>query len=137
MSRQDELNKLVSVHLGKAGDGSIVKPYVTPDKVDPGLLVSVPRYLNREQYGIEEGNLPFAGRDAWNAYEFSTLLKNGFPVSGWIKFAYSSDTPNIVESKSVKLYLNSFNMACVVEELRDLWRLEDKIAADLSKAVGG
>jgi len=137
MNNQDELNKLVSVHLGKAGDGTVVKPYVTPDEVDPSLLVSVPRSLNREQYGIEEGNLPFAGCDAWNAYEFSTLLKNGFPVSGWLKFSYSSSTPNIVESKSVKLYLNSYNMACVIEELQDLWRLEDKIAADLSRAVGG
>ena len=38
MNSQEELNKLVSVHLGKAGDGTIVNPYVTPDEVDPGLL---------------------------------------------------------------------------------------------------
>lgn len=135
--KQKTLNELVSVHLGKAGDGTVVKPYVTPDEVDPGLLVSVPRHLNRTGYGIDDDNLPFQGVDAWNAYEFSTLLKNGFPVSGWLKFTYPSDTPNIVESKSVKLYLNSFNMARLIETTDDIWTIEDKIATDLSAAVGG
>lgn len=134
---QVELNKLVGVHLGKAGDGSAVKPYVTPDEVDPSLLVAVPRYLNRTAYNIEEDNLPFVGMDAWNGYEFSTLLKNGFPVSGWVKFTYPSNTPNIVESKSVKLYLNSYNMARLIETTNDIWIVEDKITKDLSKAVGG
>jgi 7-cyano-7-deazaguanine reductase len=136
MNNQDELNKLVGVHLGKAGDGTAVKPYVTPDTVDPTLLVPVPRVLNRTAYNIDEDKLPFVGTDAWNAYEFSTLLTNGFPVSGWLKFTYSSDSPNIVESKSVKLYLNSFNMAKLVATTDDMWQVEDKIASDLSDAVG-
>ena len=68
MDNQEELNKLVGVHLGKAGDGSAVKPYITPDEVDAGLLVSVPRHLNRTGYGIEEDALPFVGIDAWNSY---------------------------------------------------------------------
>ena len=136
MSNQDELNKLVGVHLGKAGDGSAVKPYVTPDEVDPSLLVAVPRYLNRVGYGIEEEELPFVGMDAWNAYEFSTLLKNGFPVSGWLKFNYSASTPNIVESKSVKLYLNSYNMARLIESEQDIWKIEDQVQRDISKAIG-
>ena len=42
-----ELDRIVSKHLGKAGDGSIVKPYVTPDRADKSLLVPVPRVLNR------------------------------------------------------------------------------------------
>ena len=136
MDNQEELNKLVSVHLGKAGDGTVVKPYVTPDRVDPSLLVSVPRELNRTSYGLKEGNLPFVGVDAWNAYEFSTLLENGFPISGWLKFTYPSDSPNIVESKSVKLYLNSFNMARLIPTADDVYVIEDTIAADLSNAVG-
>jgi len=136
MNNQDELNKLVGVHLGKAGDGTAVKPYITPDTVDPTLLVSVPRVLNRTAYEIDESNLPFVGVDAWNAYEFSTLLVNGFPVSGWLKFTYSSESPNIVESKSVKLYLNSYNMAKLVTTTDDMWQVEEKIASDLSEAVG-
>ncbi len=136
MSNQEELNKLVSVHLGKAGDGTVVKPYVTPDDVDPSLLVAVPRHLNRTQYDIQEEALPFSGIDVWNSYEFSTLLTNGFPISGWLKFTYSSDSPNIVESKSVKLYLNSYNMARLIDTPDGLWIIEDQISKDLSEAVG-
>lgn len=136
MDNQKQLNELVSVHLGKAGDGSVVKPYVTPDEVDASLLVSVPRHLNRTQYDIKDDNLPFVGYDAWNAYEFSTLLKNGFPISGWVKFVYPSDSPCIVESKSVKLYLNSYNMARLIDHTDDLWRIEEKIQGDLEGAVG-
>lgn len=133
---QEELNTLVSVHLGKAGDGTLVKPYVTPEAVDPSLLVAVPRRLNRTAYKLDDNNLPFVGMDAWNAYEFSTLLTNGFPVSGWLKFTYSSDSPNIVESKSVKLYLNSYNMARLITSTDDVYVVEDKIEQDLSNAVG-
>ena len=137
MDNQDLLNQLASTHLGKAGDGSVVKPYITPDDVDASLLVAVPRHLNRTGYGLEDSNLPFIGFDAWNAYEFSTLLTNGFPVSGWLKFSYDSDTANIVESKSVKLYLNSYNMARLIKTQDELWLIEDKIAEDLGAAVGG
>lgn len=136
-NNQKALNDLVSVHLGRAGDGTVVKPYVTPDSVDPSLLVAVPRQLNRTAYDLHDDSLPFVGCDAWNAYEFSTLLKNGFPISGWMKFVYGSDTPNIVESKSVKLYLNSFNMARLIEKTDDIWIIEDKVQSDLENAVGG
>lgn len=137
LDNQKQLNELVSVHLGKAGDGTVVKPYVTPDEVDPELLVAVPRHLNRTGYDIKDDDLPFVGMDAWNSYEFSTLLDNGFPISGWLKFVYSSSTPNIVESKSVKLYLNSYNMARLIKSTDDIWMIEDKITKDLSNAVGG
>jgi 7-cyano-7-deazaguanine reductase len=133
----NEIEKLASVHLGKAGDGTVVKPYVTPDDVDSSLLVGIPRHLNRTSYNIEKENLPFVGMDAWNAYEFSTLLKNGYPVSGWLKFVYSSSSPNIVESKSVKLYLNSYNMARLIDQPEDIWMIEDRIQRDLEQAVGG
>ena len=137
MSEQDKLNELVSVHLGKAGDGSVVNPYVTPDDVDKNLLVAVPRYLNRVGYGIDDKDLPFEGYDAWNGYEFSTLLKNGFPVSGTLKFVYPANTPNIVESKSVKLYLNSFNMAKLIDSVEDIHIIEEIIATDIGNAVWG
>ena len=47
------INDIASVHLGKAGDGTVVKPYVTPDSIDPSLLVGIPRVLNRKQYKID------------------------------------------------------------------------------------
>ena len=73
MSNQDELNKLVGVHLGKAGDGSAVKPYVTPDAIDASLLVAIPRSINREVYNIDSNMLPFVGFDTWNCYEVSNI----------------------------------------------------------------
>ena len=132
-----KIEDIASVHLGKAGDGSVVKPYVTPDEVDASLLVGVPRVLNRTAYEIDEENLPFEGSDTWNCYEFSTLANNGFPVSGLLRIVYPSESPNIVESKSLKLYLNSFNMmknGDTIDEI--LINIEERIYQDLSKCLG-
>ena len=133
---KDIINELASVHLGKAGDGTVVKPYVTPDEVDPSLLVGVPRHLNRTQYNIHDDSLPFSGYDAWNAYEFSTLLKNGFPVSGWLKFVYPVESEKIVESKSVKLYLNSYNMARLIDSVDDIYVIENMISTHIASVIG-
>jgi 7-cyano-7-deazaguanine reductase len=126
------IEDIASVHLGKAGDGSVVKPYVTPDEVDPSLLVAVPRVLNRTQYGIDESHLPFVGYDTWNCYEFSTLLPNGYPLAGLLKIVYPSNSPTIVESKSLKLYLNSFNMS---RSFSSTHTLQSKIRDDLQRAL--
>ena len=135
-NRQEELNKLVNVHLGKAGDGSTVKPYVTPDNIDKELLVAVPRYLNRTDYGIEEDNLPFVGVDVWNCYEVSALTDNGYPVTGIAKIVYPANNPAIVESKSLKLYLNSYNMAKMGKTIEEVQQnVQIQIAIDLSEAL--
>ena len=133
-----DINEIASKHLGKAGDGTVVKPYVTPDEIDPSLLVGVPRYLNREQYNIEDdGSALFYGIDTWNSYEFSCLLDNGFPVSGQLKWSYPSYSDNIVESKSAKLYLNSFNMAKMGETIEEaVCNVEEKIETDLHSVLG-
>ncbi len=81
-----------------------------PKQYSPELLVAVPRHLNREQYDIDAENLPFTGFDAWHAYEIGFLTNKGLPVSGVIKFVYQCNNPYLIESKSLKLYLNSFNM---------------------------
>lgn len=126
------IEHIASVHLGKAGDGSVVKPYVTPDEVDPSLLVAVPRVLNRIQYGIDEAHLPFTGYDTWNCYEFSTLLPNGYPLTGVLKIVYASNSLSIVESKSLKLYLNSFNMS---KKFTSAIVIEAKIKNDLQHVL--
>jgi 7-cyano-7-deazaguanine reductase len=104
------IESIASKHLGKAGDGSVVKPYVTPDAIDASLLVGIPRELNRTQYDIDSTGPATIGFDVWNAYEVSTLMQNGFPVNFYVRIGYSSQSPRIVESKSLKLYFNSFNM---------------------------
>ena len=82
----------------------------TPEKYDASLLFRIPRIENRAHYGIENGNLPFTGVDVWNCYEVSFLTANGLPVSRMMKLIYSCESEYLVESKSLKLYLNSFNM---------------------------
>jgi len=92
----------ITKHLGKTS--SYKSTY------DPLLLVREPRQRNRTYLGIQNNDLPFVGYDIWNAFEVSTLLSNGCPVSVIAKVTYSCDSEYIVESKSIKLYFNSFNM---------------------------
>jgi 7-cyano-7-deazaguanine reductase len=74
------------------------------------LLVREPRINNRRHLDITEDDLPFYGCDIWNAYEISGLTDAGVPVTGYAKIKYTCGNPSIVESKSIKLYFNSFNM---------------------------
>ena len=132
-----KIEDIASVHLGKAGDGSVVKPYVTPDNIDPSLLVGIPRHLNRTVYAIDDNDLPFVGFDTWNCYEFSTLTTNGFPVCGVVRLVYPSNSPNIVESKSLKLYMNSFNMARLANSVSEVIEIAEKtIQDDVARALG-
>jgi len=73
------------------------------------ILKPIPRSKGRDEIGWKEP-VPFHGSDIWNAYEFSFLNKNGRPTAGILTLEYSADSLNIVESKSLKLYLNSFSM---------------------------
>lgn len=81
-----------------------------PTHYAPEVLVAVPRSQNRETLGIDENNIPFVGVDTWHAYELSFLTTRGVPVAGVMKMIYPACSPYIIESKSLKLYLNSFNM---------------------------
>ncbi|SKC16980.1 NADPH-dependent 7-cyano-7-deazaguanine reductase QueF [Alkalitalea saponilacus] len=81
-----------------------------PQKYSPEILVAVPRSLNREIYKIDDNDLPFKGFDIWHAYELSFLTTKGLPVTGVLKLKYPSNSTFLVESKSLKLYLNGFNM---------------------------
>ena len=74
----------------------------------PELLQAVPRSLNRQELGIVEEQ-PFVGCDVWNAYELSWLNSKGKPVVALARLMVAADSDNIIESKSLKLYLNSFN----------------------------
>jgi 7-cyano-7-deazaguanine reductase len=131
----NKIEEIASVHLGKAGDGSIVKPYITPDRVDPSLLVAIPRQLNRDHYNINKDTL-MHGYDTWNAYEVSFLMDNGYPINVIAKIIYSSESECIVESKSLKLYLNSFNMQKLGKTLHEAIRdAREIIQIDLSNLL--
>lgn len=96
------MKQIEATHLGKQSN--------YPQQYDPTVLVAVPRMLNRGQYGISNHSLPFTGMDVWHAYEFGFLTENGTPVAGILKLVYTATNEFLVESKSLKLYLNSFNM---------------------------
>lgn len=77
----------------------------------PELLFPIPRQLKRSEIGIVDSALPFVGEDLWNAYELSWLNAKGKPVVAVGSFRVPADSPNLIESKSFKLYLNSFNQS--------------------------
>ena len=112
------------------------KDAATPEKYDASLLFRIPRSENREHYGLEAGRLPFVGVDVWNCYEVSFMTDNGLPVSRMMKLIYSCESEFLVESKSLKLYLNSFNM----EKLGQSVQLAEKnfieiVSTDLSNLL--
>jgi 7-cyano-7-deazaguanine reductase len=97
-------------------------------------LVPVPRVLNRTQYDITGDE--FYGFDTWHAYEVSFLLDNGYPISCMAKIIYDSSSDSIVESKSLKLYLNSYNLAKMGTTIDEaIKNVRVQIAIDLSKAL--
>lgn len=91
-----------ATHLGKR------TKYST--KYDPSLLVGIPREKDRNEILVNPKVPPFIGWDVWNCYEVSAMRTNGTPFAGRAKIVISSSTPKMPESKSLKLYLNSFNM---------------------------
>ena len=124
MSKLD--NKNISKHLGQSSQYK--------SEYDASLLVREPRSSNRKHLGIKEKSLPFIGCDVWNGYEVSALTNNGVPVCGVAKVVYPSDSKYIVESKSMKLYWNTFNMTKMGDTFdKVIKNLEDTASKDLSK----
>jgi 7-cyano-7-deazaguanine reductase len=97
----------------------------------PSLLFPIARQQKREEIGIA-GTLPFFGIDIWNAYELSWLNLRGKPQVAIATFIVPADSPNIIESKSLKLYLNSFNQTRVASPEA----LTEMLRADLSDGFG-
>ena len=89
-------------------DSLLGKPIDYPDRYDPDLLFPIARATQRAAIGVGDA-LPFNGVDIWNAYEVSWLDARGKPVVALAEFRVPAESPNLVESKSFKLYLNSYN----------------------------
>jgi 7-cyano-7-deazaguanine reductase len=121
-------DKIAAKYLGKKIEGYT--------QYDPTILVGVPREENRKHYDIKNEDLPFEGEDIWHAYEFSTMTKNSIPISRVLKLKYSCKSKYIVESKSLKLYLNSFNMSKFGSTTKDCLNIcKNLIQTDLSKKL--
>ena len=121
-------DEIASKFLGKKVSGS--------ENYDPSLLVAIPREENRKQYNLNNENLPFYGWDVWHAYEFSSMTENGIPVTRLLKLKYSCNSKFLVESKSLKLYLNSFNMTRFGKNISECLAIcKSKIERDLSERL--
>ena len=112
-------------------DSPLGKPATYKSEYDAALLFPIARQGKRDELGLS-GTLPFFGIDIWNAYEVSWLNMRGKPQIGIVSFMIPADSPNIVESKSFKLYLNSFNQT----RLGGTDALLELLRADLSAATG-
>jgi 7-cyano-7-deazaguanine reductase len=98
----------------------------------PELLFPIARQQKRDELGITAGTLPFTGEDLWNAYELSWLDSKGKPVVAIGTLRVPADSPQLIESKSLKLYFNSFNQTTFA----DLDSVSALIQRDLSTAAG-
>jgi 7-cyano-7-deazaguanine reductase len=99
---------------------------------NPGLLCPFPRQVKRDEIGVGQ-DLPFDGFDIWNAYELSWLNSKGKPVVAMAEIRIPCRSANLIESKSFKLYLNSFNQT----RFADFAQVRQILEQDLIQAAEG
>ncbi|MGB4072768.1 NADPH-dependent 7-cyano-7-deazaguanine reductase QueF [Pseudomonas sp.] len=102
----------------------------------PSLLFPIPRAAKWAELGLSAETLPYQGVDYWNCFELSWLLPSGKPVVAMGEFAIPADSPNIIESKSFKLYLNSLNQSVFADYSELVAVLEKDLSAAAGKPVG-
>lgn len=120
----DKQTTLAGLSLGKATE---YREIYTPD-----LLQAVPRSMNRVELNLT-AELPFSGTDRWNGYELSWLNAKGKPQVAIMRCEVPATSPNLVESKSFKLYLNSFNQS----RFDTSKSVAELLTKDLSQCAGG
>lgn len=113
-----------NIELGKKSEYDAT---YNPDKLFP-----IPRAPKRLEIGINPEQLPFCGFDSWNHYEVSWLDHKGKPVVATAGMVYDCHSLNIIESKSLKLYFNSFNNT----QFSSISEVENTIKKDLSLRLG-
>lgn len=125
MSSYQDNPALAQLTLGKS------TAYV--DHYDASLLQAVPRSMNREPLGLFPDNLPFQGADIWTLYELSWLNAKGLPQVAVGEISLKADSQNLIESKSFKLYLNSFNQTV----FPDWQAVQETLTRDLGACAQG
>lgn len=114
-----------------AQDSPLGKSSAYISQYDASLLFGIARATKWRELGFTADSLPYFGVDIWNCYELSWLLPSGKPVVAIAQFAVPADSPNIIESKSFKLYLNSFNQSVY----SSFAQVQAVLMADLSKVA--
>ncbi len=100
---------------------------------NPERLFAIPRESKRKEIGVDPQNLPFYGFDCWNHYEVSWLNKKGKPIVAIANINLDCATDNLIESKSLKLYFNSFNNT----QFTNSEEVRLTVERDLSSRVNG
>ncbi|MFZ9544085.1 MAG: NADPH-dependent 7-cyano-7-deazaguanine reductase QueF, partial [Hylemonella sp.] len=116
--------------MNRPEDSHLGRSVAYADQYDASLLYPMARLPKRQEIGVP-ATLPFMGADLWTAYELSWLNARGKPLVALAQITVPCETPNIVESKSLKLYLNSFSNTRFVDSAEVLASLR----ADLSEAA--
>ncbi|MDD2609214.1 MAG: NADPH-dependent 7-cyano-7-deazaguanine reductase QueF [Giesbergeria sp.] len=120
----------MSNHTNTPEYSQLGKATAYADQYDPSLLFPIARRDKRNELGIS-AEPPFFGADLWTAFELSWLNLRGKPQVALAHITVPCETPNLVESKSFKLYLNSFNNT----RFADASEVQARIRADISDAV--
>ena len=129
MTSIKDIKEIAGKHLGRTSDGGFTAPYITPDKHDKTLIVPIPREIGRSSGNVDASR--FVGYEVWHAYEMSFLRSNGQPVTGVLRVFFPATSTSMIESKSHKLYLNSFDL----ERFSSVEEVEAIIQKDLSEAL--
>jgi 7-cyano-7-deazaguanine reductase len=124
MTKYQHAKELQNLALGKSSE--YLSSYA------PTLLQAVPRALNRADLALGS-RLPFIGEDVWYGYELSWLNNRGKPIVALAEFRFPCTNTNLIESKSFKLYLNSFNQTKF-----DSWQqVQQCLSEDLGSCAQG
>lgn len=125
------MTKLIK-NAGSAVNSLLAQSTSYCGQYDSSLLFPIPRQEKREELGFDLESMPFQGLDIWTAFEVSWLNLKGKPNAVIAEFAFPADSPNLIESKSFKLYLNSFNGT----RFESQQQVEALLIKDLSLACG-
>lgn len=117
--------------MSHAEHSPLGKPTAYVDQYDPSLLFPIERQTQRDGLGLSAERLPFLGADLWTGYELGWLNPRGKPQIAIARFVVPCDSTHIVESKSFKLYLNSFSNS----RFDGPEQVRERLRSDLSAAV--
>ena len=118
-------------YQSQAKDSELGKKTEYDQTYNPERLYPIPRAGKRKEIGIDPESVPFFGFDCWNHYEVSWLNQKGKPIVATAEIIYDCHSPMIVESKSLKLYFNSFNHS----KFKSIADVEATVKEDLESAV--
>lgn len=125
-NRMSYLQNKTAPEQSELGKKTEYDPHYNPDKLFP-----IPRKGKRDEISVPD-KLPFFGFDLWNHYEVSWLNEKGKPVVALAEIIYGCESPNIIESKSMKLYFNSFNNT----KFKDAATVQAIVKKDIEERVG-